>query len=162
MEESHLIRDLGLVAVLFAIIGVVYVTLPLTRGKTDPRAYLSNTSMKTMDTATTSTKLEISTTQQGEGVGAEKGDSVSVHYTGKLLDGTVFDSSIPRGKPFVFRLGAGQVIKGWDEGIVGMKVGEKRTLAIPADLAYGERGAGGVIPPNASLVFEVELLQISQ
>ena len=94
----------------------------------------------------------------GNGATAAAGQSVSVHYTGWLTDGTKFDSSKDRGDPFEFPLGAGHVIRGWDEGVQGMKVGGSRKLTIPADLGYGARGAGGVIPPNATLVFEVELL----
>lgn len=97
----------------------------------------------------------------GEGEAAKAGDRVQVHYTGWLLDGTKFDSSVDRGQPFVFPLGAGRVIRGWDEGVAGMKPGGKRKLVIPPDLGYGDRGAGGVIPPNATLVFEVELLKIN-
>lgn len=97
----------------------------------------------------------------GTGSEAQKGQRVKVHYTGWLKDGRKFDSSVDRGQPFEFPLGAGRVIKGWDEGVAGMKVGGKRKLVIPPALGYGERGAGGVIPPNAELTFEVELLGIA-
>ena len=101
----------------------------------------------------------------GSGAEATAGNSVSVHYTGWLQEpngdkGKKFDSSVDRGSPFSFRLGAGQVIRGWDEGVAGMKVGGKRTLTIPSELGYGARGAGGVIPPNATLIFDVELLGV--
>ena len=96
----------------------------------------------------------------GGGDGPEKGKNVKVHYTGRLADGKKFDSSIDRGQPFEFRIGVGQVIRGWDEGVAGIKIGGKRTLIIPPDLGYGSRGAGGVIPPNATLLFEVELLEL--
>ena len=108
----------------------------------------------------TTSGLEYNETLAGAGAQAKAGDTVSVHYNGKFPDGRVFDSSYKRGQPLEFRLGAGQVIKGWDEGISLMKVGGKATLTIPPALAYGERGAGGVIPPNATLVFEVELVAI--
>jgi FKBP-type peptidyl-prolyl cis-trans isomerase FkpA len=104
--------------------------------------------------------LQIEELQVGTGAEAKAGQRVDVHYTGWLTDGKKFDSSLDRGKPFSFQLGAGQVIKGWDQGVAGMKVGGKRKLTIPADLGYGARGAGGVIPPNATLVFEVELLGV--
>jgi FKBP-type peptidyl-prolyl cis-trans isomerase FkpA len=96
----------------------------------------------------------------GTGAEAAAGKTVVVHYTGWLTDGTKFDSSIDRDQPFSFPLGAGQVIKGWDEGVVGMKVGGQRTLIIPPALGYGARGAGNVIPPNATLKFQVQLLDV--
>lgn len=105
-------------------------------------------------------ELQIEDIKKGTGAEAKAGDTVVVHYTGTLLDGTKFDSSLDRGQPYTFVLGNGDVIQGWDQGIVGMQPGGQRKLTIPPDLAYGERGAGGVIPPNASLVFVVELLEI--
>jgi peptidylprolyl isomerase len=111
---------------------------------------------------TTASGLQYEEIQVGTGVQPKKGDVVQVHYTGWLTNGTKFDSSRDRGEPFEFKLGAGRVIKGWDEGVASMKVGGKRKLVLPPDLAYGSRGAGGVIPPNAELVFEVELLGIQE
>jgi FKBP-type peptidyl-prolyl cis-trans isomerase FkpA len=105
--------------------------------------------------------LSIVEVKPGEGVTATKGKTVSVHYTGRLTDGTKFDSSYDRGQPIDFPLGAGVVIKGWDQGIEGMQVGGKRKLTIPPELAYGARGTpGGPIPPNATLVFDVELVAV--
>jgi FKBP-type peptidyl-prolyl cis-trans isomerase len=108
----------------------------------------------------TASGLEYVETKAGEGAQAMAGKKVKVHYTGKFPDGKVFDSSISRGEPIEFELGRGRVIKGWDEGIALMKVGGKALLTIPPELAYGERGAGGVIPPNATLLFEVELVEV--
>lgn len=108
----------------------------------------------------TSSGLEYIEVEAGTGAQAVAGKTVNVHYTGKFQDGKVFDSSIPRGEPLSFQLGRGNVIKGWDEGIALMKVGGKAQLIIPPALAYGERGAGGVIPPNATLVFDVELVDV--
>ena len=96
----------------------------------------------------------------GDGPEATAGRKVQVHYTGWLTDGKKFDSSLDRGQPFAFTLGAGQVIDGWDKGVAGMRVGGKRKLTIPPHLGYGARGAGGVIPPNATLVFDVELVKV--
>jgi FKBP-type peptidyl-prolyl cis-trans isomerase len=109
-------------------------------------------------TITTASGLQYVILQEGTGDGVTAGKKVTVHYTGWLTNGTKFDSSLDRGRPFDFNLGIGQVIKGWDEGVQGMKVGEKRKLMIPSALGYGARGAGGAIPPNADLVFEVTLL----
>lgn len=112
------------------------------------------------DLTTTASGLQYKDVTVGSGAEAQAGNTVSVHYTGWLTDGTKFDSSVDRGQPFSFPLGAGRVIPGWDEGVAGMKEGGKRILVIPADLGYGANGAGGVIPPNATLIFEVELLDV--
>jgi FKBP-type peptidyl-prolyl cis-trans isomerase len=123
----------------------------------------TNTTTTTAATAPTGasvTELKIEDSKVGTGTEAVAGKTVSVHYTGYLTDGKKFDSSVDRGQPFKFQLGAGQVIKGWDQGVAGMKVGGKRKLTIPPTLGYGERGAGGVIPPNATLIFDVELLNV--
>ncbi|MFH1401812.1 MAG: FKBP-type peptidyl-prolyl cis-trans isomerase [Parcubacteria group bacterium] len=107
-------------------------------------------------------ELKVETIKEGTGQAAENGDTVSVHYVGTFEDGTKFDSSIDRGEPFSFALGGGQVIRGWDLGVLGMKIGEKRKLTIPSDLAYGATGIPGAIPGGATLIFEVELLGINQ
>ena len=109
---------------------------------------------------TTASGLQYEELTPGTGTEATAGRTVSVHYTGWLTDGTKFDSSKDRNQPFNFPLGGGRVIKGWDEGVQGMRVGGTRRLTIPASLGYGARGAGGVIPPNATLVFDVELLGV--
>ena len=113
------------------------------------------------------TSLQVADTKTGSGAAAASGKQVTVHYSGWLYDakapnrhGTKFDSSRDRNEPFTFKLGAGQVIRGWDQGVAGMKVGGSRTLIVPSDLGYGARGAGAAIPPNATLVFDVELLDV--
>ena len=123
--------------------------------------------MTSSSTAATITELQKNDTLVGAGREAEAGFNVTVHYTGWLYDdkaadkkGEKFDSSVDRKEPFKFDLGAGQVIQGWDEGFAGMKIGGKRTLTIPPEMGYGARGAGGVIPPNATLIFDVELLDV--
>ncbi len=113
-----------------------------------------------MADVTTPSGLKYEDLKVGAGAEAKAGQAVSVHYTGWLTDGKKFDSSKDRGQPFQFALGAGQVIKGWDEGVQGMKIGGTRKLTIPPGLGYGTRGAGNVIPPNATLIFEVELLGV--
>jgi len=113
-----------------------------------------------MKATKTSDGLEYWDIKEGSGQVAKSGDNVTVHYTGWLTTGKKFDSSVDRGEPFNFALGRGMVIKGWDEGVAGMKVGGKRQLKIPSELGYGSRGAGGVIPPNATLIFDVELLGV--
>jgi len=110
----------------------------------------------------TGTVSQLRTAKIADGAGAElkAGDTITVHYIGVLPDGTVFDSSRDRGTPFTFTLGVGQVIQGWDQGLVGKKVGDRLILAIPSELGYGAQGAGGVIPPNATLIFDVEVLGV--
>ena len=112
----------------------------------------------TLDNGLIIEDLEVGSGKEAKG----PGQFVKVHYTGWLENGTQFDSSIPRGEEFGFNLGGGYVIPGWDQGLIGMKVGGKRKLTIPAELGYGARGAGGVIPPNATLIFEIELISIAE
>jgi FKBP-type peptidyl-prolyl cis-trans isomerase len=129
---------------------------PATQQSTQPAAPSATAASE----VTTPSGLKYQDLVVGNGTMAEDGMTVSVHYTGWLTDGTKFDSSLDRGQPFDFTIGAGQVIRGWDQGVKGMHVGGKRKLTIPPDLGYGDRGAGGVIPPGATLVFDVELLSV--
>jgi FKBP-type peptidyl-prolyl cis-trans isomerase len=131
-------------------VGMLWMMLDATEGgdKKDEKVVTTKSGLKYIDR------------QVGSGKEAKAGDTVVVHYTGTLNNGKKFDSSVDRNEPFTFPLGQGKVIKGWDEGVAGMKEGGKRKLIIPADLGYGARGAGNVIPPNAELHFEVELLKV--
>ncbi len=122
---------------------------------------IANNTMTDANAISTPSGLKYIDIKEGTGAQPHAGQTVSVHYTGTLEDGTKFDSSRDRNQPFSFKLGAGQVIKGWDEGLSTMKVGGQRQLIIPPGLGYGSRGAGGVIPPNATLIFDVELLKVS-
>ncbi|AFY44255.1 FKBP-type peptidyl-prolyl cis-trans isomerase [Nostoc sp. PCC 7107] len=131
---------------------------PTTITKND--TLIANNTMSDKNVVTTSSGLKYVEIKEGTGTTPQSGQTVVVHYTGTLEDGTQFDSSRDRGRPFSFQIGVGQVIKGWDEGLSTMKVGGQRELIIPADLGYGSRGAGGVIPPNATLIFDVELLDV--
>ena len=122
----------------------------------------AETSQAGSGAVTTPSELSYTDIAKGTGAAPTSGKNVTVHYTGTLVDGKKFDSSVDRGQPFVFRIGAGEVIPGWDEGVISMKVGGKRKLVIPPQLGYGASGAGGVIPPNATLIFEVELLDVEK
>ncbi|MCX6721640.1 MAG: FKBP-type peptidyl-prolyl cis-trans isomerase [Candidatus Staskawiczbacteria bacterium] len=127
--------------------------------------FVSQNNMKSQQSSTSYDiqGMKVETLKQGTGDSAKSGDAVTVNYTGTLLDGTKFDSSLNPGRtPFQFTLGQNRVIQGWELGVLGMKVGEKRKLTIPPELGYGAQGAGGLIPPNATLIFEIDLLGINQ
>lgn len=142
---------------------VVAIAIPACSQKEAQNAPQTTTEAKPAVAGATTTPSGLSYTDLVAGAGASptSGKNVTVHYTGWLEDGTKFDSSVDRGQPFTFRIGAGEVIPGWDEGVMSMKVGGKRKLIIPSQLGYGASGAGGVIPPNATLIFEVELLDVA-
>ncbi|MBF2063727.1 MAG: FKBP-type peptidyl-prolyl cis-trans isomerase [Calothrix sp. C42_A2020_038] len=128
---------------------------------TDSNTLIASKDMPNENVVTTPSGLKYVEIQEGDGAAPQTGQVVKVHYTGTLEDGTKFDSSRDRNQPFKFNIGRGQVIEGWDEGLSTMKVGGRRKLIIPPELGYGARGAGGVIPPNATLIFDVELLGVS-
>jgi peptidylprolyl isomerase len=128
--------------------------------KEENNTLIASNTMSDANVVTTPSGLKYSVIKEGDGAIPQKGQTVVVHYTGTLEDGTKFDSSRDRNQPFKFKLGVGQVIKGWDEGLSTMKVGDRRQLIIPSELGYGARGAGGVIPPYSTLIFDVELLEI--
>ena len=149
-----------IVVVVLLIAGAVFLVYSTSRPDQPPTNQPAAGLPDISNLTTTASGLQYKDVTVGSGAEAQAGNTVSVHYTGWLTDGTKFDSSIDRGQPFSFSLGTGGVIAGWDEGVVGMKEGGKRLLVIPSDLAYGASGAGGVIPPNATLIFEVELLEV--
>jgi FKBP-type peptidyl-prolyl cis-trans isomerase FkpA len=150
-------RLIGLSALALALCGLAL--SPASPARADDKSKDTQDS-KEPKVITTKSGLKYIDEKEGSGKEAKAGDTVEVHYTGWLKDGTKFDSSKDRGRPFPFPLGAGKVIKGWDEGVAGMKIGGKRKLIIPPELGYGPRGFPPVIPPNAELTFEVELLNV--
>lgn len=153
--------------ILIAIIGavilaaiLVFITTPKPVGNTLDLNNLNENQSASTNVASSSGQLTVIDTKIGDGREVKSGDTIVIHYTGTLQDGTKFDSSYDLGQPFTTQIGTGQVIKGWDQGIIGMKVGGKRHLVIPPDLGYGSTGAGDKIPPNSTLVFDVELMEI--
>ncbi|OQB04531.1 MAG: FK506-binding protein [Parcubacteria group bacterium ADurb.Bin216] len=173
--KKDLLQNILMVAIFVAVVGFTFNLVnqygeePLKTGKSEDKVQVNVGEKEEANYTIINNKksdmeiqeFKIETLKEGNGAEAKSGDTVSVHYTGTLVNGTKFDSSVDRGQPFEFTLGIGQVIKGWDQGVLGMKIGEKRKLSIPSSLGYGERGAGAAIPPNAGLIFEVELLGIN-
>jgi len=150
------------VAVVAVVVGIIFIRSNSSKRETSntksEEAAIIPLSSPTIMPETT--ELQIEDLKAGEGAEVKSGDTLTVHYKGTLLNGTQFDSSYDRGQPFEVKIGVGQVIQGWDKGILGMKVGGKRKLVIPSELGYGKAGAGNLIPPDATLVFEIELLEI--
>jgi FKBP-type peptidyl-prolyl cis-trans isomerase len=158
-------QKLVLLSIIFAVLGFTFGCGNSEKSSTSSQSGASNSTGPTKvsgQPTTTASGLQYWDIVVGTGATAVPGKDVQVHYTGWLTSGEKFDSSLDRGKPFVFPLGAGQVIKGWDEGVAGMKAGGKRQLRIPPALGYGDSGAGGVIPPKATLIFDVELLDVGK
>ncbi len=149
---------LGAVLLLIALVPIYF--LVTSKPTPAPMSNDQTTTTTNSSVATESAQLKVEDIKEGEGKEVKVGDTVVMHYNGTLLDGTKFDSSYDRGQPFSTQIGVGRVIQGWDQGVPGMKVGGKRKLIIPGDLAYGPQGVPGTIPPNATLIFEVELLAI--
>ena len=155
-------RQFGLVLITFAAFGATFGCGDTSKPSTSPTTSTSALAKVTGQPTTTPSGLQYWDIMVGSGATAVAGSTVKVHYSGFLTSGEKFDSSRDRGEPFSFPLGAGQVIKGWDEGVAGMKVGGQRQLRIPPQFGYGAAGAGGAIPPNATLIFDVELLEVEK
>jgi FKBP-type peptidyl-prolyl cis-trans isomerase len=162
IERSLMKKQFALVLTLFVALGVASGCGNTNKSGTPGATSAFSPTKVNGQPTTTASGLQYWDITVGTGATAVAGNTVKVHYTGFLTNGEKFDSSHDRAEPFSFPLGAGQVIKGWDEGVAGMKVGGKRQLRIPAELGYGASGAGGVIPPNATLIFDVELLEVKK
>ena len=147
-------------AIILLAVGTVFATVAYFNRDKDATANSNNSMSDNATNQTLENGLQIEDTQVGTGQEIKPGDFVTMHYTGRLEDGTVFDSSVERNQPFEFQVGVGQVIQGWDQGVPGIKVGGKRTLTIPSDLAYGQQGVPGTIPGGATLIFDVEALGV--
>jgi peptidylprolyl isomerase len=156
------------VSLAIIVVGVALVFPGFSPFNTSPQTAAVSDTLDTMNTENTGaptpspTSLQVTDVVVGTGTAVEVGDSITVHYVGMLADGTVFDASANHGGPAVFSIGVGQVIAGWDQGLIGMKEGGKRKLVIPSDLGYGSRGFGNVIPPDATLTFEIELVKVEK